>query len=149
MTLLVAAYLVAAKRSATAAFVIGAVAGGAILSSLLKIAFERARPVIVTHLVGVTSPSFPSGHALNASVTYLTLGMLLAKTEQNRAVRIYLISTAILLSVLVGCSRLYLGVHWPSDVLAGWCVGSAWALICSLAAEHFQRRRTSKQSDAT
>ncbi len=143
ITALVAAYLFAAKRPAAAAFVIGAVTGGALLSGLLKVAFERPRPLIVPHLIGVNSPSFPSGHALNASVTFLTLGLLLAKTEQRRAVRIYLISAATLLSILIGCSRVYLGVHWPSDVLAGWCVGGAWALACALVADRFQRRRSS------
>jgi undecaprenyl-diphosphatase len=142
ITALVVFYLFAAKRPATAAFVIAAVAGGSLLSALLKLAFERPRPLIVPHLIGADSPSFPSGHALNSSVTFLTLGLLLAKTEQRRAVRIYLISAAILLSILIGCSRVYLGVHWPSDVVAGWCVGSAWALACALIAEHFQRRRS-------
>ena len=142
ITALVAAYLFAAKRPAAATFVIGAVAGGALLSGLLKVSFERPRPQIVTHLVDVNSASFPSGHALNASVTFLTLGLLLAKTEQRRPVRIILISAATLLSILIGCSRVYLGVHWPSDVIAGWCVGSAWALACALVAEQLQRRRS-------
>jgi undecaprenyl-diphosphatase len=141
MTGMVAAYLFAARRPATALFLIGAVAGGAILGWILKGAYERARPEIVTHLVTVSSASFPSGHALNSTVTYLTLGTLLAKTERRRAVRIYLISAAILLAVLIGFSRIYLGVHWPTDVVAGWCIGSIWALACSLIAEHLQQRR--------
>lgn len=146
VTVLVGAYLVVAKRPATAAFLIGAVVGGVILSTLLKAAFDRPRPDIIMHLVAASSPSFPSGHALNSSVTYLTLGALLAKAERSRMVRIYVVSTAILLTVLIGCSRIYLGVHWPTDILAGWCVGSAWALACSLAADYVQLRRSPRGS---
>ncbi len=142
MTGMVAAYLLAARRPATAMFVIGAVAGGAILESILKYVFERARPELVTHLVSVSSASFPSGHAMNSTVIYLTLGTLLAKTERRRAVRIYLILAAIMLALLVGFSRIYLGVHWPTDVIAGWCIGSVWAFTCSLLAERLQWRRT-------
>ena len=142
MSGMVAAYLFAARRPATAVFVIGAVAGGAILDSILKDVFERPRPGLVTHLVNVSSASFPSGHAMNSTVTYLTLGVLLAKTERRRAVRIYLISAAIVLALLVGFSRIYLGVHWPTDVIAGWCIGSVWALTCSLLAERLQGQRT-------
>ena len=145
ITVLVATYLVAARRPATAAFVVGAIAGGAILSAFLKDVFERPRPELVVHLVNASSASFPSGHAMNSAVTYLTLGTLLAETEDSQAVRIYLIGTAILLSLAVGFSRIYLGVHWPTDVVAGWCVGSVWALSCSLLADYFQRRRTLEQ----
>jgi undecaprenyl-diphosphatase len=142
MTFMVVAYLFTAKRVRTAVFVIGAVSGGAILSSVLKSLFGRPRPDVVSHLVDVSSASFPSGHAMNSALTYLTLGVLLAKTETNPAVRIYLISMAVVLTVLVGISRVYLGVHWPTDVIAGWCVGSLWALGCSLIAERFVRRRS-------
>jgi len=145
ITVLVATYLVAARRPATAAFVVGAIAGGAILSAFLKDVFERPRPELVVHLVNASSASFPSGHAMNSAVTYLTLGTLLAETEDSQAVRIYLIGTAILLSLVVGFSRIYLGVHWPTDVVAGWCVGSVWALSCSLLADYFQQRRTLEQ----
>ena len=145
LTILVAAYLVAARRPATAAFVVGAVSGGAILSAVLKNFFERPRPELVGHLVSATSASFPSGHAMNSAVTYLTLGTMLAETEDSQAVRIYLIGAAILLTFVVGFSRIYLGVHWPTDVAAGWCVGSVWALGCSLLADYFQRRRALEQ----
>ncbi|HVU31420.1 MAG TPA: phosphatase PAP2 family protein [Sphingomicrobium sp.] len=142
ITTLVVAYLIAARRPGPAIFVIAATSGGAILSALLKTAFERPRPEIVPHLVDVASASFPSGHALNSSVTYLTLGILLARTERSRPVRVYLISAAIALSVLIGVSRVYLGVHWPSDVLAGWCIGSTWAFACWLAVDVIQDRRS-------
>jgi len=135
-----AAYLIAARRPATAAFVIGAVSTGAILSSILKHVFHRARPEVVPHIVAVSSTSFPSGHAMNSAVTYLTLGVLLAKSETRRAVRIYLVALASILVIAIGLSRIYLGVHWPTDVAAGWCVGSLWALFCSAVADAFQSR---------
>lgn len=141
ITAIVAGYLLVARRPATALLVIGAVAGGAILSAVLKTIFERPRPELVAHLVNVSSASFPSGHAMNSTVTYLALGTLLAKAERSRALRLYLFATAVLLAVLVGFSRIYLGVHWPTDVVAGWCVGSVWALTCSLLAEYLQQRR--------
>jgi undecaprenyl-diphosphatase len=140
ITIAVAGYLLAVRKAATAAFVVAAVAGGGLASTLLKLAFARARPDIVGHLVDVHSASFPSGHALNSAVTFLTLGALLARTEGARPMRIYVMVVAISLTLLIGFSRVYLGVHWPSDVLAGWCVGAAWAISCSLLARSLQRR---------
>lgn len=134
-------YLLVAKRAETAIFLVLAVAGGALTSTLLKLFFARARPDIVHHLVDVTNASFPSGHAMNSAVTYLTLGALLARTEKQRSIRVYLISLAIFLTLTIGFSRVYLGVHWPSDVAAGWCLGGVWALFCSLVARTLQRRR--------
>ena len=145
LTLLVivtAGYLVAARKAATAAFVVAAVTGGALTSTLLKLLFARARPDIVGHLVEVHSASFPSGHALNSAVTYLTLGALLARTAGARSLRIYVMAVAVSLTLVIGFSRVYLGVHWPSDVIAGWCLGAAWAVLCSLIARTLQRRRT-------
>jgi undecaprenyl-diphosphatase len=141
LTIVAAGYLVAARRTATAAFLVAAISGGALTSTLLKLAFARARPDVVEHIVAVHSASFPSGHALNSAVTYLTLGALLARTEEKRSVRLYLIGIAIFLTLIIGSSRVYLGVHWPSDVIAGWCVGAAWAVLCSLVARTLQRRR--------
>ncbi|GAA0735310.1 phosphatase PAP2 family protein [Sphingomonas japonica] len=140
VTAIAAGYLIAARKWSTAALLTAAIAGGALLSVLLKDVFERARPDLVVHLVEVSSTSFPSGHAMNAAVTYLTLGTLLARAEQGRRVRAYLILVAIGLTLLIGGSRVYLGVHWPSDVLAGWCVGATWAALCSLVARALQRR---------
>ena len=139
--LLAIGYLLAARRASTAAFLLASVALGMGLSTLLKNLFMRPRPELVAHLVQVQTTSFPSGHAMNSAIVYLTLGGLLARSEKTRSVRIYLIAAAITLTVLVGFSRVYLGVHWPSDVAAGWCVGAAWALLCSLAARALQHRQ--------
>ena len=142
VTALIAGYLVASRKVATAAFLVTAIAGGAMLSVVLKSMVGRSRPDLVAHLVDVHSTSFPSGHAMNSAVTYLTLGALLARAETGRHVRIYLLAVAIALTLVIGASRVYLGVHWPSDVVAGWCVGAIWATLCSLAARGLQRRRT-------
>jgi undecaprenyl-diphosphatase len=142
VTILVALYLVSARKPGIAAFLVAAITGGAIVSTLLKLAFARPRPELVAHLVSVDSASFPSGHAMNSAITYLTLAALLARAEEKRAVRIYLMCAAIALTLVIGFSRIYLGVHWPSDVIAGWTVGATWALLCWLAARALQHRRT-------
>jgi undecaprenyl-diphosphatase len=129
----VIAYLLLGRRLRTAAFVFAATAGGTALGGLLKLVYARPRPQLVPHLVDVTSSSFPSGHATDSAIVYLTLAALLARTVPEPASRIYVIGTAILLTLLIGVSRVYLGVHWPSDVAAGWTIGAAWALACSLA----------------
>ncbi|HEU4603358.1 MAG TPA: phosphatase PAP2 family protein [Steroidobacteraceae bacterium] len=144
LTLITAAaigFLLLTRKFAPAILVAASVCGGAVLSSALKIAFARARPDIVPHVVEVYSASFPSGHAILATTTYLTLGTLLAEVQPNRRVKLYLLGWAVLLSFAIGVSRVYLGVHWPTDVLAGWCVGSAWALSCGLVALWVQRKR--------
>ncbi|MEJ7933897.1 phosphatase PAP2 family protein [Sphingobium sp. AN558] len=145
LTALTAAYLLASRKAGTALFLIAAIAGGAIVSSILKAGYARPRPELVPHLVEVHSTSFPSGHAMNSAITYLTLGVLLARSETDRRVRIFLMSVAIGLTLTIGMSRVYLGVHWPSDVVAGWCVGACWAALCSLAARALQRSRTIEQ----
>ena len=125
-------YLLLGRRPWTALFVFAATAGGIALGGLLKLIYARPRPALVSHLVDVTSSSFPSGHATDSAIVYLTLAALLARTIPERASRIYIIGVAILLTLLIGASRVYLGVHWPSDVAAGWAIGAAWALGWSL-----------------
>lgn len=134
-------YLLLIRRPATALLIFVAVAGGQVLSSLLKLGVDRPRPELVSHLVNETSLSFPSGHAMLSAVTYLTLGSLAASFLPGRVTKIYVLSLAVLVTLLVGVSRIYLGVHWPSDVLAGWCAGFAWAMLCWLAARALQRGR--------
>lgn len=127
------------KRSA-ALFLALAVGAGAVLAALLKLGFARPRPDLVSHLVEVNSYSFPSGHATMATIVYLTLGVVLARAQARRRMKGYVLLVAVALAVIVGFSRVYLGVHWPTDVLAGWCVGASWAIACLLVETLLQRR---------
>jgi undecaprenyl-diphosphatase len=121
-------------RRASALSVAVAVAGGAAATAMLKLGFARPRPEVVSHLVDEASFSFPSGHATMATVVYLTLGVLLAGEQARPRIKLYVVGAALAVSVIVGLTRIYLGVHWPTDVLAGWCFGAAWALGCRIAA---------------
>jgi len=116
-------------------------AGGTLVSSSLKYLFSRPRPDIVPHLSIVSTSSFPSGHSMLAAVIYLTLGALLAASATRTAVKVYVLGVAVLLTVIVGVSRVYLGVHYPTDVLAGWMAGLTWSLLCWLVARWLQRHR--------
>lgn len=137
---IVAGYLLLARKADLAAFMVVAVAGGMVISHLLKEVFDRPRPDI-DHAVLVFTASFPSGHATLSAVTFLTLAALLTRIRARRAVKLYFVSLAVALTVLTGLSRIYLGVHYPSDVLAGWCVGSAWVMLCWTGALLLQRRK--------
>lgn len=130
-----AIFLAVSNRVRTALFVIAATSSGAMLSGLLKLGFDRPRPDLIPHLTHVYSASFPSGHAMISAVVYLTLGALLAREVSGIWLKVFVIVVAAIVSGLVGLSRLYLGVHWPSDVLAGWAAGALWALVCWLAAQ--------------
>ncbi len=140
MTLVVVGYLLIDGKRAAAAFVLAATSGGIALSEILKALFARPRPELVAHLVDVNSTSFPSGHAMLSAVTFLTLGALLTRVQGSRRLKIYIVSIAILLTIAVGGSRVYLGVHWPTDVLAGWCAGASWAIGCWLLERRLQQR---------
>ncbi len=122
-------YLLFTRRFHEALFMVSSVMIGTMLSNVLKMVFNRHRPDVEasTH---VFTQSFPSGHATLSAVVYLTLGVLLAKSTTNVALRAYFIVLAALIAFLVGVSRIYLGMHYPTDVIAGWCVGIAWAMVC-------------------
>jgi undecaprenyl-diphosphatase len=139
-------YLLLVRRGRSALLVLVTVGGGQILSSVLKLGIDRPRPDLVSHLAQVQTLSFPSGHAMMAAVTYLTLGTMLAGIVPGRATKIYVLGVAVLVTLMVGVSRLYLGVHWPSDVLAGWCAGFAWAMLCWLVARRLLRRGEPERS---
>lgn len=139
-TVSVVGYLRLERKHRAMWLVAVAAAGGGLLTTGLKYVIGRGRPDIVPHLVTVTSPSFPSGHAMLAAVVFLTLGALLARFAARRRTKLYLLGLAFLLTFLVGSSRVYLGVHYPTDVLAGWCIGLAWALVCWLVARYLQAR---------
>lgn len=121
-------FLLLAGRRRTSLFVLGATASGGIASTLLKLSFNRPRPDLVPHTLYVSSASFPSGHAMISALVYLTLGALVARLVRGRRLKLYVLSVAVLVSGLVGLTRVYLGVHWPSDVVGGWAAGAAWAL---------------------
>ncbi|MDB5592494.1 phosphatase PAP2 family protein [Enterovirga sp.] len=140
ITLATIAYLLMTRRRGAALLVSASVGGGMIVSTLLKFGFERPRPDLVPHATQVYTASFPSGHAMLSAVVFLTLGALLARVHEPRRVKLFFLSLAVVLTMLVGCSRVYLGVHWPSDVLAGWCVGAGWASLCWYAALLLQRK---------
>lgn len=133
-------YLVLLRKGGLAILTAVSVLGGAILSTVLKIAFDRPRPDVVAHAAEVFTASFPSGHAMLSAVTFLTLGALLTRVHADRRVKVYVMAMAVFLTVIVGLSRLYLGVHYPTDVLAGWCLGAAWAATCWVGALWLQSR---------
>ena len=113
---------------------------GLLVSTLLKSLFDRARPQFVPHLSMVFTSSFPSGHSMLSATVFLTLGALLGRFVDERHLKAYFLLLAVILTTIVGLSRVYLGVHYPTDVLAGWAAGLAWALICWLVARSLQRR---------
>ena len=126
-TVFVAGFLLLIGKSRTALLVTASVSLGTLVSHAFKALVERPRPDMQLHLVEVSSASFPSGHAMLSAIVYLTLAMLLARVVKNRNARLFIVAGAILLVMLIGLSRVYLGVHYPTDVIAGWCVGAAWA----------------------
>jgi undecaprenyl-diphosphatase len=140
IVLIVLAFLLLRRKWGSAVLVLCASAGGAVISTVLKSFFQRPRPSVVPHLTEVTSMSFPSGHSMLSAVIYLTLGALLARTTKDRKVKAFFIFTALFITVMVGTTRVYLGVHYPTDVLAGWCAGSTWALLCVVVARWLQKK---------
>ncbi|TFZ01660.1 phosphatase PAP2 family protein [Ramlibacter rhizophilus] len=140
ITLAVAGYFRIQRLHRAMWLMLVAVGGGLVLSTLLKMGFDRPRPELVPHGSIVYTASFPSGHSMMAAVTYLTLAVLLARVQERMAVKSYVLTVAVLVTLAVGTSRVYLGVHWPTDVLAGWTVGAAWALFVWLVTRWLQRR---------
>lgn len=139
-TIVIAVYLWLDRKFHMMLFMLAATISGAIVSYVLKSAFARPRPDLVPHLSHVHTSSFPSGHSMLSAVVYLTLGSLLAAVMPNVKLKVYVLTIAVILSVFVGASRVYLGVHYPTDVLAGWLAGLLWALVCWLVAHWLQRR---------
>lgn len=140
LTISVVGYLIIQRRYRAALLVALAVVGGALLSQLLKDTFGRPRPELVPHGMHVYSTSFPSGHSMLAAATYLTLAALMTRLQPRRRLQIYIMALALLITFLVGISRVYLGVHWPTDVLAGWTAGAVWAALCGLVMSWLQHR---------
>jgi undecaprenyl-diphosphatase len=140
VTLAVTGFLVISGRRRMALVMAASITSGMLISQTLKWGFARSRPDLVPALTRVYTHSFPSGHAMMSAVVYLTIGVLFARTTIRTALKAYLLSIATLLTLIVGVSRVYLGVHWPTDVLAGWAGGAAWALLCWLAMLWLQSR---------
>jgi undecaprenyl-diphosphatase len=142
LAVLALGFLVVMKKNVEGLVLFAAVLGATALSEGLKLGYARPRPDLVAHAVETLGASFPSGHATLSAATYLTVGALLAHAQEQRRVKTYIHVTAILLALLIGGSRVYLGVHWPTDVLAGWCVGAAWSILCVTAASWLTRDRS-------
>ncbi len=138
---LVCGHLLLLKRVRTMLFVLAATVGGGVLTFYLKTLFARDRPDAIPALADVSTYSFPSGHAMTSSIVFMTLGALLAQTFSNWREKTYFISVALFLSFLIGLTRVYLGVHYPTDVMAGWAAGTAWALLCWMLARYLIKRR--------
>lgn len=147
VTLAVCGYLLLVRKYHAIGLVLAATIGAMVLTWGLKQAFNRDRPDDVPHLSIAHSPSFPSGHAMIGSAVYLTLGVLLAQLVSQQSAKIYFLTLALLIAFLVGVSRIYMGVHYPTDVLAGWTAGLVWALLCWVVARYLQRRGAVEKPD--
>lgn len=149
LTLGVVGYLALLRKGRAAFVTVLAIVGGVSLSQILKRVFERPRPDLVPHMVEVSTASFPSGHAMGSAVVWLTLGAMLARFLPRTRLRIYVMGLAVTITGLVGLTRVYLGVHWPTDVISGWTAGAVWALLCWLAVHALQRRGRVERGDGT
>lgn len=142
VTIISALLLFLHRRAAQAAVFLASVVFAQIAAEVVKALVDRPRPTLVPHNDLVYSASFPSGHAVMTPVVYLTLAVVVANLEQRRHLKAILPVCAAFLVLAVGVSRVYLGVHWPTDVLAGWALGLAVALVASIAL-----RRVAPRSD--
>ncbi|MGX5829934.1 phosphatase PAP2 family protein [Mesorhizobium sp. 43Arga] len=136
-------YLLLIHRRALAVLMAVSVVGGEVLSTALKKNFDRPRPDI-PHVTQVFTASFPSGHAMLSAITFLTIGALLARANEDRRLKRYFMALAVVLTVAVGVSRVYLAVHYPTDVLAGWCIGFGWAILCWTVALWLEQNNRSR-----
>lgn len=125
-----ALFLIATQHRFSAFLLLVASAGGIVLNAVLKSSFDRPRPQLFEWLTEPSSSSFPSGHAMSSAIVYFTVAYLIARLEKRRWMRVVTIISSLLIVLLISISRLYLGVHYPSDVLAGMIIGLAWAGFC-------------------
>jgi len=139
-TLVVAVFLWLNRKRGMLVLVLISILGGVFVSFGLKALVGRPRPSAVPHLALVSSASFPSGHAFMSAVVYLTLGILLTAVVARRRLKLYILFVSLMFTFLIGINRVYLGVHYPTDVLAGWTGGLVWALSCWVVARWLQQR---------
>jgi undecaprenyl-diphosphatase len=132
-------FLCLQRRFRAAGFLVVSLGSGLMFCYLLKNFFLRERPKVVPHLAHFDPGSFPSGHSMGATVVYLTLGGIISRQTRRLLKKSYFLSVALVLTLIVGISRIYLGVHFPSDVLAGWAIGSLWSTMCTQIARWLQR----------
>jgi undecaprenyl-diphosphatase len=140
LTLAICGYLWLRGMYRAMILILSATLGALVVSTLLKMSFDRPRPSAVPHLASVYTSSFPSGHSMLSATVFLTLGTLMGQFAKQRRLKAYFLLIALVLTLLVGVSRVYLGVHYPTDVLAGWAAGLAWASLCWLIARYLQQR---------
>ena len=107
------------------------IVGGWVVNSGLKLLIARPRPDIVPHLMEAGGQSFPSGHSFNSAVVYIAIALAFAALSPRQSVRLTVIGTAMALTMLISLSRVWLGVHYPSDAIAGWLGGAGWAFLAS------------------
>lgn len=147
LTAVVAGFMLFQRQVASALYLVATAASGILVSTLLKNLVDRPRPDLVPHGSVVSSASFPSGHSMMAAVVYLLLAMMIARQQKRHAVKVYVLTVAVCIVVAVGISRVYLGVHWPTDVIAGWSLGAAWSVLCWMVAEALSRRALIQSED--
>ena len=132
MTLAVGGWLALKRRWRWALVLMATIVPGVLLSFGLKRLFSQPRPELIADVTQTFTSSFPSSHAMASLVVYLTLAWVIGQQPGARTVRAYLVVVALTASFVAGFSRLYLSVHWPSDVLAGWTAGLAWLATSAL-----------------
>lgn len=145
LTIAVAVFLGFAGKHHAGWLLFAAIAGGTVVMHFLKAQINRPRPDLVPHLSHANSASFPSGHAMLSAIVYLALGAMLARLVTRPRLKWFFLTLALMLTFLIGISRVYLGVHYPTDVLAGWAAGLVWAILCWLVTRALQLRGTIEQ----
>ena len=141
---IVTGFLVLQRKRLSALLLALGLMGGVGLSEGLKALFGRDRPPEALRAVETMSASFPSGHSLLSAVFYLSIGVMLTRAFPQRRFKAYVIGVALLLTLIVGLTRVYLAAHWATDVLAGWSIGAAWAMALWLIAYAIQRRQAAR-----
>jgi undecaprenyl-diphosphatase len=147
ITIFVIVYFILQKQYSMLFLVLAAVIGGGIIDLELKTIFSRIRPQVVPSLIQEISYGFPSGHSMMSTIIYLSLASLIARLQVRWRDKVYIISFAIFLSFIIGISRIYLGVHYPTDVLGGWSIGLAWAALCWLVAWYISKKRSKDMNE--